>query len=129
MLPASQPPQPVQFIRMALIAGVLMFGGAILFVHSQASWKPALLPPAIGYAQAACAVVGVLFARAMRGRVLAEADPQRRLSLLVTGWAVGEGAALFGGAIFFITGQSQWYLLGLLAMAGAFLLLRIPAAR
>jgi hypothetical protein len=127
MLPLSRAPQPIHIIRYALIAGVLLFGAVILFVHSLPNWKPAALPSAVGYAQAACAVFGVLFARAMRGRVAAESDLQRRVSLLVTGWAVGEGAALFGGAIFFITGQSQWYLLGLLGMAGAFMSLRVRA--
>ena len=126
MLPMRQPLQPIQLIRFALVVGVLMFGATILFVHRQPSWKPGGLPPAATYAQAACAVLGVLFARAMRGRVIRESELQRKVALLVTGWAVGEGAALFGGAIFLITGHSQPYLLGLLGMAGAFLLLRIP---
>ena len=127
MLPLSRAPQPIQIIRYALIAGVLLFGAVILFVHSLPNWKPAVLPASAAYAQVACAVLGVLFARGMRGRVAAESDPQKRVSLFVTGWAVGEAAALFGGVIFFITGQSQWYLLGLLGMAGAFLSLRVRA--
>jgi hypothetical protein len=32
--------------------------------------------------------------------------------------------ALIAGVIFFLTGQSQWYLLGLLAMASVFTLVR-----
>jgi hypothetical protein len=114
---------PVELIRLALIAGVLMFGAVVLFVHRQPSWKPGTLPPAIGYALMAYAIVAVSIAAAMRGRVLREPEQQRRASLLLVGWAVGEAAALFGGAIFFVTGQSHWYLLGLLAMAIAFVLL------
>ena len=122
---AKPSPQPVQLIRLALITGVLMFGAVILFVHRQPSWKPGVLPSAIGYALLAYAIVAVLVARAMRGRVLREPEPQRRASLLLIGWAVGEGAALLGAVIFFVTGQGQWYLLGLLAMLTVFAFLPI----
>lgn len=117
---AKPSPQPVQLIRLALIAGVLMFGAVILFVHRQASWKAGTLPSAIGYALLAYAIVALSIARAMRGRVLREPDPQRRASLLIIGWAIGEAAALFGAVIFFVTGQGQWYLLGLFAMLSVF---------
>jgi len=122
---AKASPQPVQLIRLALITGVLMFGAVMLFVHRQPSWKPGVLPSAIGYALLAYAIVAVLVARAMRGRVLREPEPQRRASLLLIGWAVGEGAALLGAVIFFVTGQGQWYLLGLLAMLTVFAFLPI----
>ena len=125
-MPLAKPsPQPVQLIRLALITGVLMFGAVILFVHRQPSRKPGVLPSAIGYALLAYAIVAVLVARAMRGRVLREPEPQRRASLLLIGWAVGEGAALLGAVIFFVTGQGQWYLLGLLAMLTVFAFLPI----
>jgi hypothetical protein len=119
--------QTIRIIRLALIAGVVSFGAVILFVHSQQNWKATTLPPAVGYAQLACAVVGILAAFAMRGRVAGEPDPAQLATRYVTGWAMGEGAALFGGALFFITGQMQWYLVGLLAMAGAFAVLPIKA--
>lgn len=119
---ASSP--PLQSIRLMLIVGVLMFGAVILFVHGQPTWKQGTLPPAVCYALVAYCVVALSVARAMSSRVSREADPQRRTSLLVIGWAVGEAAALGGAVIFFITGQGQWYLLGLLAMAGSFVLLR-----
>ena len=125
---AKPSPQPVQLIRLALIAGVLMFGAVTLFVHRQPGWKPGTLPSAIGYALLAYAIVALSIARAMRGRVLREPDPQRRASLLIIGWAVGEGAALSGAVIFFVTGQGQWYLLGLLAMLGVFAFLPIRGA-
>ena len=126
MLPLKQSLNPVGLIRFALIAGVVLFGATIVFVHSQPSWKAAALPSGVGNAQAAVAVIAVLFAIALRGRVMRAADPQRRDALLLTGWAVGEGAALFGGAIFLLTGHSQWYFLGLLSMAATFVALRIP---
>jgi hypothetical protein len=124
MTTAKQSPQQIQLIRLSLMGSVLMFGAVILFVHRQPSWKPQTLPPAVGYALVAYAIVAVLIARAMRGRVLREPDPQRRASLLLKGWAVGDAAGLAGGVIFMLTGQGQWYLLGLLATAISFALLR-----
>lgn len=123
MSPAKAPPQPMQLIRLAMIAGVLMFGGVILFVHSQPSWKPATLAPAVGYLLCAHAIAALFIAVALRGRVVREPDAQRRASLLLVGWGVGEAAGLFGGVLFFVTGLGQWYLLGLIAMAGSFALL------
>lgn len=117
---AKPSPQPVQLIRLALIAGVLMFGAVILFVHRQPSWKAGTLPSALGYVLLAYAIVAISIARAVRGHLLREADPQRRVSLLIIGWAIGEAAGLFGAVIFFVTGQGQWYLLGLVAMLSVF---------
>jgi hypothetical protein len=127
MPPASSRPQSLQLIRLSLMAGVLMFGAVILLVHRQPNWKPGVLPPAMEYALVACAILAVSIAMMLKGRVTRERDPERRASLLITGWAVGEGAALLGGVIFFITGQGQWYAFGLLAMVCAFAVLPIGA--
>lgn len=123
MPPANSRPQSLQLIRLSLMAGVLLFGAVIVFVHRQPTWKPGALPPAIGYALVAYTIVAVSIAVLLKGRVGRERDPERRASLLVAGWAVGEGAGLFGAVIFFITGQGQWYALGLLAMVCAFAVL------
>ena len=117
---AKPSPLPIQLIRLALIAGVLMFGAVTLFVHRQSSWKAGTLPSAVGYALLAYAIVAISVAGAMRGRLLREPDPQRRASLLIIGWVIGEAAALCGVVIFFVTGAGQWYLLGLAAMLGVF---------
>jgi len=116
MPPENPRPQPLQQIRLSLLAGVLLFGAVILFVHRQPNWKPGALAPAIIYALVACAILAVSIAAGLKGRVERERDPQRRAPLLIAGWAAGEAAALFGAVIFYITGQGQWYALGLLAM-------------
>jgi hypothetical protein len=125
---AKQAPQPIQLIRLALIGGVLMFGVVIVFVHAQPNWKPGALPPALGYALMAYSIAAVVIARAMRGRLLRESNLQRRASLLLAGWSAGEAAGLLGAVLFFVTGQAQWYLIGLLAMACVFALLRTGRA-
>lgn len=123
MPPANARPQPLQLIRLSLMAGVLMFGAIIVFLHRQPGWQPGVLPPAIGYALVACTIVAVSIAMVLKGRLGREGDPQRRAALLITGWAIGEAAGLFGAVIFFITGQGQWYALGLLAMVCSFAVL------
>lgn len=123
MAPANPRPQPLQLIRLSLMAGVLMFGAIVLFLHRQPGWTPGALPPLVGYALVASTIVAVSIAAVLKGRLGRERDPQRRASLLIAGWAFGEGAGVFGAVIFFITGQAQWYGLGLVAMASVFVLL------
>lgn len=125
---ANQRALALQLIRLSLMAGVLIFGAVDLIVHRQPSWKPEALPPVIGYALVAVAIVAVSIAVLLRGRLGREADPERRSALLIMGWAAGEGAGLFGAVIFFLTGQAQWYLFGLLAMLCTFVLLRPDAS-
>lgn len=113
---ANAPRQPVQLIRLGLLAGVLLFGVVIVFVHRQPNWTPGTLPSALGYALLAYAIAIIPIAMALRPRIMREADPGRRATLLLIGWAVGEAAGLVGAVIFYVTGQGQGYLLGLLAM-------------
>ena len=128
MPPANQRPQSLQLIRLSLMSGVLMFGAIILFLHRQPTWTPGALAPAITYAMVAYTIVAVSIVVLLKGRVGHEPDPQRRASLTIAGWAACEGAGLFGAVIFFLTGQGQWYALGVLAMVCAFVLLPPDAA-
>lgn len=128
MSSANTPRQPIQLIRLAMLTGVLMFGAVIVFVHRQPDWKPGTLPSALDYALLAYAIAVIPIAMALRPRVMREVDPGRRATLLITGWAIGEAAGLVGAVIFFVTGQGQWYLLGLLAMVSAFALLPVRSS-
>jgi hypothetical protein len=106
------------------MTGVLLFGVVVLFVHRQPNWKPGVLPiVVVEYVLVAYSILAVSIAAVLKGRVGRERDASRRASLLLVGWAVGEGAALIGVIIFYITGQAQWYGLGLLAMVCSFAML------
>lgn len=105
-----------------------MFGAVVLVVHRQPNWKPGAIPAAVPYALVPYSILAVLIATILKGRVGREPDPRRRGPLLIMGWAVGEGAALIGVMIFYITGQAQWYGLGLLAMVSALVMLSPGAA-
>lgn len=129
MPPANpRPQQPLQMIRLFLMMGVLLFGAVIVLAHRKPDWQPGVLPVAADYALVAAAIFAVAFAVVLKGRVAREPDPQRRPTMLLVGWSVGEAAALIGAVIFFITGQAQWYGLGLLAMVCAFVMLSPGAA-
>jgi hypothetical protein len=121
-------PQPLQLIRLFLMIGVLLFGAVVLFVHRQPNWTPGTVPIAVVSALVAYAILAVAIAAVLKGRVGRERDPQRRATLLLVGWAIGESAALIGVMIFYITGEAQWYGLGLLAMASSFVMLSPGAA-
>ena len=59
---------------------------------------------------------------AMRGRVARAPDGLERNSGLIQLWAIGEAPALFGGVLFLLTNEPQWYGLGLLVMLTTFVL-------
>lgn len=127
MPPANSSRQSLQLIRLSFIAGVLIFGGVVTFVHRPGR-APGAIPAAVEYALIAYAILVVSVAVILKGRVGRTAEPERRAALLIIGWAIGESAALFGGVILSLTGQVQWYALGFLAMVCTFALLPIGAA-
>ena len=126
MPPAKSSRQSLQLIRLSFIAGVVMFGAIVTFVH-RPDRAPGAIPVAVEYALVAFAILVVSVAVILRGRVGRTAEPERRAALLIVGWAIGESAALFGGVILSFTGQAQWYALGFLAMVCTFALLPIGA--
>lgn len=118
-----------QLIQLAFIAGLLLFGPVVTFVHRQPGWVTRLQPPAMAYVLFGLVIGSVVTAIVLRGRVAREPNQGRRVVLLLNGWAVGQGTGLFGGVMYLLTGQSQWYLIGLLAAAITFALLPAWRAR
>jgi hypothetical protein len=102
-------------IRLSYVIGILAFGGVTYALHRQT-------PPQVGSSDApgfriASGVLWlgglavVLFVRFLLGkrRSLAERAP-----LLLAGWAVGEGIALFGAVRYFLFDDPRAYVSGLL---------------
>jgi hypothetical protein len=120
-------------IRLALLAGVLMFGALNWFLVRQRGGPPAgadagsfaffrVLVPAL-----CVAAIGV--AVALRPRVARARDDAQRVSLRMVAWAVGEGCALAGAVHYFLTGDPRLYVLGVVALLATFIIvpLRQPA--
>ena len=109
-------------IGIALWLGVLAFGVAIWFVHRAGKFPVRAQPMALNYAVAAAAVAAVAAALALRGGIARTENGPERYTKILTVWSVGEGAALFGGVLFLLSNEAQWYALGLLAMLTVYVL-------
>jgi hypothetical protein len=72
-------------------------------------------------------VLAVAFALAMRGGIRRMDDGPERNSKVISVWACGEGAALFGGVLFLLSNEAQWYAVGLLSMLTTYVL--VPLRR
>lgn len=128
MTPAPVPSAKVFFlIRLAMTVGVVTFVAVAWFLHGRGQVplvSPASLVP---LTTAMYTAVGIAAAVVMALRLrIAGAEPAMRRSLSVVAWAVGEFAAIFGGVLFFLTGDLRLVLPGVLVFALALAAVRIP---
>jgi hypothetical protein len=63
----------------------------------------------------------------VRGLFAKATDQARRAALLIVAWAAAESLALFGGVVWFLHGDSRWYIAGMCFMLATFIL--FPLAR
>ncbi len=111
-----------RILRLALLSGVLVFGG-VAWQLRRSGGAPAptadprtlLLAGRIIWALALLACV-VLFAFVGRAR-----DAARVRTLSLIGWVVGESTALYGGVIYLLVGNPLFYQLGVGFMVLTFL--------
>ena len=119
---------PSRAIRLAMLVGVLLFGAVTWFIRRDGH-VPDVAPEGLsrllwlaraswGLSMAACVVLFALIRQARN------ASRIRTLSLV--GWAYGELVALMGGVVWFLTGNSRWYSLGLVYLVLAFLAFPAP---
>jgi hypothetical protein len=125
--PQTNQLQTLPLIGIALWLGVLAFGAGAWFVHRAGTLpiRPAQVP--LTYAQLGVSVLAVAFALAMRGGIRRMDDGPERNSKVISVWACGEGAALFGGVLFLLSNEAQWYAVGLLSMLTTYVL--VPLRR
>jgi hypothetical protein len=125
-----RPPEVTSSIlRISLLVGVLLFGAVCWFTTRQPGWTPRSdfrpFRPA-GYVAWAIAVAGVML---LRGRVDRARDDALRQRLNLMAWTCGEIVALYGGVVYFVTGDASWYLLGLAFMVGTFVVFPVRRER
>lgn len=98
-------------IRIALLVGVLAFGGIIWFIRRTGD-APYTIDPH-GLRVAGQAVWGLMTLGTL-GLFLAagKAPPERRATFSVIAWALGEATAIYGGLFWMMLGDMQWYLYG-----------------
>jgi hypothetical protein len=114
---------PIHIIRLAMLAGVLTFGGVVYALRKDGNAPGVNAEQAraflwIGRALWAAAIVGclVLFQMLQRTR-----SAERAQTFQIVAWALGEMVALYGAMIWFLTGSSTWYTPGLIYLGLTFL--------
>ena len=122
---------PLHAIRMAMMGGVLLFGGVSWFLTNTPDWsapEPGVADQLKRVAIIAWIVVGAaLVVMFLKFR---ESDhPARAGSVAIMAWALGETLALLGGVIFFMTSISGWYIAGVIALTLTFVAFPAPLRR
>ena len=98
-------------IRIALLVGVLVFGGIVWYLQRSGDLTYSVDPRglrAAGQAVWGLMTLGTLGLFLTAGRV----TPERRAAFSVIAWALGEATAIYGGLFWMMLGDSQWYLYG-----------------
>lgn len=115
----------LRVIRMALLAGVVVFGAVVtLQVRDEPPRAPEMAQTLV-YANIAllvCAAAGVMWIQRMHA---AEPDAARRQTLNVVAWALGEATAMFGGVHYLLVGSPVPFLVGLGMLLASFVLVPI----
>jgi hypothetical protein len=109
--PPTSTARALAVIRIALLVGVLVFGGIIWHLRTSGDTSYNVNARALrtaGQAVWALMTVGTLGLFVAVGRVTAE----RRATLSVLAWALGEATAIYGGLFWLLLGDKQWYLYG-----------------
>jgi hypothetical protein len=73
----------------------------------------------VGYALWVSVLVVLAFLRGLLGKAV---DLARRTTLLIIAWATAESLALYGGVVWFLHGESQWYIAGMCLLLATFIL-------
>jgi hypothetical protein len=116
----------LRIIRIALMSGVLMFGGIAYYLTEQNGGglgpENADTLQIVNIALLVGAAIGIMF---IQRRHLAEKDPAKRTTLNISAWALGEATALFGGVHFMLVGNAIPYLVGIVMMIASFVVVPI----
>ena len=115
-------------MRMSFLAGVLLFGAVVWFLHRQPGYVPdgsmEQLRPVVPFILLAFIAAIVAVRVFYLARVT---DPAKLHTGQIMGWAIGEAAALFGGVYYFNTDDPRFYIMGLFVMLASFIV--IPLRR
>jgi hypothetical protein len=122
------PIRTLGLIRIALLVGVLALGGIVWHLRRSGDTGYLVNPRGLrvaGQAVWATMTLGTLAVFLLAGRV----RPERRGSLSVIAWALGEATAIYGGLFWLVLGDSQWYLYGVACLLLTYFIFPIRPAR
>lgn len=118
----------LRIVRGSMLAFVLMLGGIIWYLRSTDPPTPADAQVVRTLRIVFLVLLVIDIPLIMRMRTL-QARAERfeaAARLTITGWALAEGIALFGGVLFLLTADPLMYLAGTGVLLGAFLMLPVP---
>jgi hypothetical protein len=114
-------------IRTAMAVGVTTFIVVAFFMRGRGQTPVIAIASLTTLTTTMYTAVGVAAAVVMALRLrISSAAPAMQRALSVVAWAVGEFAALFGGVLFFLTGEWRLALPGALVFAISLAAVRIP---
>ncbi len=119
----------LSIIRLSMLAGMLLFGGVIWWQRRSGPTPPAD-PSLASNVQTLATIwmgVAVLGLAALLAFGNRRPTEERRRTVSIIAWALGEGAALAGGVVYFIVGDARWYIAGIFVLLASFVL--FPARR
>lgn len=122
---------PLRAIRIAMMLGVLLFGGVAWFITKAPDWKqpdPGLLDALSSFARVGWIGIGIALVF-MFLKFRNSPNPSRASTVAIIAWTLGETLALFGGVILFLTAFGGWYIAGVTALALAFAAFPPPVNR
>jgi hypothetical protein len=119
---------PLPAIRLAMMGGVLLFGGVSWFLTQSPDWtapEPGIADQLTRVARIAWIVVGVALV-VMFMKFRDPTDVARASSVAILAWALGETLALLGGVVYFLTSMPGWYVAGVVALTLTFVAFPAP---
>ena len=122
---------PLPAIRLAMLGGVLLFGGVSWFLTRTPDWTPPA-PEVAGQLTTIARIVWVIAGVALTILFLKfrdATDAARASSVAILSWALGETLALLGGVVFFLTAAAGWYIAGVVALTLTFVAFPSPPPR
>jgi hypothetical protein len=113
---------PLLAIRLAMMGGVLLFGGVSWFLHRTPDWTPADTVAVDSLVMVGRFMwIGVILGlAALWFRSRSSTSAAQSSTFAIIAWSLGETLALFGGVLYFLSDVTGWYVAGVLLLAITF---------
>jgi hypothetical protein len=122
---------PLRAIRLAMMGGVLLFGGVSWFLTRNPEWsapEPGMADQLSGIARITWIIVTIALV-VMFLRFRDSTSVARAASVAILAWALGETLALLGGVVFFLTSLAGWYIAGVVVLTLTFVAFPPPLSQ
>jgi hypothetical protein len=121
-------PAVLRVIRLAMLAGVVVFGSVVYYMTREGPMSdvPNEAARALSFALmglSAASLAALFVVRSIREKAVSD---DRRSAFTIVGWSVGEAPALLGGVIYLLTASPLPYLTGLSVLIASFLMIPVP---